>query len=108
MLASILAAITPPRFDFDGLALLTGMTMPAFVAVVIALITDAGGGALTTAAGGNCAPDKISPTASSALPAISIQRWASSRVTSKPIATICSAIVRRSAVSRGTRSAGRE
>ena len=38
MLASILTAITPPRFDFDGLALLTGMTMPAFVAVVIALI----------------------------------------------------------------------
>ena len=34
MLADFLTAITPPRFDFDGLALLTGMTMPAFVAVV--------------------------------------------------------------------------
>ena len=38
MLASILTAITPPRFDFDGLALLTGMTMSAFVAMVIALV----------------------------------------------------------------------
>ena len=37
MFTAFLTAITPPRFDFDGLALLTGMTMPAFVAVVIAL-----------------------------------------------------------------------
>ena len=38
MFTAFLTAITPPRFDFDGLALLTGMTMSAFVAMVIALV----------------------------------------------------------------------